>query len=634
VAQPLPVIVSLGGINSAGRSSMHHAHARMVESVVGEGRRQAMLTSLRQLTGSGHDDAALLDGTLIRRIGPAHFDPAHLAWNQRLPTRSNGSPVSFEVHRKHLPSPVPEDWQLVPGDDADHVRVQIVGEQQFLLPTHREFEVKVASQLPDGFDPAALYASRNHPRGLAMSVYAASDALGFLGLDWDALATTLGPDQVSVYAGSAMGQLDDNGIGGMLKARYRGGRVTSKFCPLGLAEMPADFVNAYVLGASGSTGATLGACASFLYNLRHAVHDIRAGRARVAFVGAAEAPITPEVMDGYAAMGALAADKGLRALDGLGENDEPDYRRACRPFGENCGFTIGESSQFVVLFDDSLALETGATVLGAAADVFVNADGYKKSISGPGVGNYLTMARAAACAQAIVGDEGLRHGGLVQAHGTGTPQNRVTESAILSRVAGAFGIDAWPVAGIKSYLGHSLGAASGDQIAATLGCWANGWLPGIRTTAAIADDVATANLSFALEHRELDPTQQRYALINAKGFGGNNASATLLSPMQTEELLRQRHGERALAAWRTRQEPVIEAREAREARVLRGEEPPRYRFDHNVLGDAAVEFAPGEVRIGQARVSLRQSNPFVDGDRDEDNDNDKDNDKDRDPHRK
>jgi acetoacetyl-[acyl-carrier protein] synthase len=46
----------------------------------------------------------------------------------------------------------------------------------------------------------------------------------------------------------------------------------------------------------------------------------------------------------------------------------------------------------VVLFDDSLALETGATVLGAAADVFVNADGYKKSISGPGVGNYLTMA--------------------------------------------------------------------------------------------------------------------------------------------------------------------------------------------------------------------------------------------------
>jgi acetoacetyl-[acyl-carrier protein] synthase len=436
VAQPLPVIVSLGGINSAGRSSMHHAHARMVESVVGEGRRQAMLTSLRQLTGSGHDDAALLDGTLIRRIGPAHFDPAHLAWNQRLPTRSNGSPVSFEVHRKHLPSPVPEDWQLVPGDDADHVRVQIVGEQQFLLPTHREFDVKVASQLPT----TALTPQRCTHRGIipaaspwrSMRQRCAGRSRPRLG---PAAMSALPPEQVSVYAGSAMGQLDDNGTGGMLKARYRGGRVSSKNCPLGLAEMPADFVNAYVLGAAGSTGATLGACASFLYNLRLAIHDIRAGRARVAIVGAAEAPVTPEIMEGYAAMGALATDKALRQLDGLAAEAEPDYRRACRPFGDNCGFTIGESAQFVVLMDDRLALETGAAVLGAAADVFVNADGYKKSISGPGIGNYITVARAAACARAIVGEAALRGGGFVQAHGTGTPQNRVTESRILERVA-------------------------------------------------------------------------------------------------------------------------------------------------------------------------------------------------------
>jgi acetoacetyl-[acyl-carrier protein] synthase len=326
---------------------------------------------------------------------------------------------------------------------------RIVGRQEFLLPTHREFDVKVASQLPTGFDPAALYPSRNHPRGLAMAIYGASDALGDLGLDWDRLMSALPPEQVSVYAGSAMGQLDDNGTGGMLKARYRGGRVSSKNCPLGLAEMPADFVNAYVLGAAGSTGATLGACASFLYNLRLAIHDIRAGRARVAIVGAAEAPVTPEIMEGYAAMGALATDKALRQLDGLAAEAEPDYRRACRPFGDNCGFTIGESAQFVVLMDDRLALETGAAVLGAAADVFVNADGYKKSISGPGIGNYITVARAAACARAIVGEAALRGGGFVQAHGTGTPQNRVTESRILERVAQAFGIDGWTVTGLK-----------------------------------------------------------------------------------------------------------------------------------------------------------------------------------------
>ena len=257
-----------------------------------------------------------------------------------------------------------------------------------------------------------------------MSIYAASDALGSLGLDWDVLTAKLPVDAISVYAGSAMGQLDDAGAGGMLKARYRGNRLTSKYCPLGLAQMPADFVNAYVLGAAGSTGATLGACASFLYNLRHAIHDIRQGRARIALVGAAEAPVTSEVMEGYAAMGALATDKELRALDGLGDDAIPDHRRACRPFGENCGFTIGESAQFLILFDDELAMETGAPVLGAAADVFVNADGYKKSIAGPGVGNYLTVAKATACARAIVGEKALRRGGIVHAHGTGTPQNR------------------------------------------------------------------------------------------------------------------------------------------------------------------------------------------------------------------
>ncbi|GAB5415282.1 MAG: beta-ketoacyl-ACP synthase FabY [Congregibacter sp.] len=613
MGQPLPVIVSLGGINSAGRSSMHHAYSRLVFDAMSSDQQQKTLASLRQLSGNpGATQEQLLDGTLIRRITEAHFDPARVAWNQRLPTRSNGSPVSFELHKRYLPSPVPQDWQLLPGEDDDHCRVQIVGEQQFLLPTHREFEVKAASQLPDGFDPASLYASRNHPRGLAMSIYAASDALGNLGLDWDELSAKLSPDQISVYASSAMGQLDDNGIGGMLKARHRGGRVTSKYCPLGLAQMPADFVNAYVLGSAGSTGGTLGACASFLYNLRHAIHDIRSGRARIAFVGAADAPITPEVMDGYAAMGALATDKGLRQLDGLDDNASIDYRRACRPFGNNCGFTIGESSQFLVLFDDALAVESGATLFGAAADVFVNADGYKKSISGPGVGNYITMAKATACAQSIVGEAALAEGGFVHAHGTGTPQNRVTESQILSRVAGAFGVNAWPVAAIKCYLGHSLGAASGDQIAATLGAWAHGYLPGIPTTTALAEDVVADNLAINLQHRELDLASQRYAIVNAKGFGGNNASATLLSPLQTREMLRARHGEAGMTAYERAQEAVAERRAVREARLLNGEEAPQYRFDYGVQNDASVEFAEDVLHLGDSQVSLKCDNPYAD----------------------
>ena len=92
----------------------------------------------------------------------------------------------------------------------------------------------------------------------------------------------------------------------------------------------------------------------------------------------------PEVFEGFNVMGALGADAKLRALDGLAADAEFDSRRACRPFGDNCGFTLAESSQFVVLMDDSLALELGANILGSVSDVFINADGFKKSIASPG----------------------------------------------------------------------------------------------------------------------------------------------------------------------------------------------------------------------------------------------------------
>ncbi len=495
----LPVIVSLGGVNGAGRASGHHALARMGYEALDAASQQRTLASLASMMGLDAvtgNERYILEHTLIRRIEGSHFDVDNVLWNQRFPTESNGHPVNFDIERRHLPEAIPPSWKVT-STSVTHVNVNIQGHQEFLLPTNREFEVKAAGQLPTGYEPGDLYPSRSHPRGLEMTVCAASDALGNLGIDWELIQRRVPADQISVYAGSAMGQLDSAGAGGMLKARYNGKRVTSKYCPLSLAEMPADFINAYVLGAMGATGATLGACASFLYNLKNGIADIRAGRARVAFIGAAEAPINAEVMEGYAAMGALATDKGLRALDGLGDDQEPDHRRACRPFGDNCGFTIAESAQMIVLFDDELAMELGATIYGAATDVFVNADGYKKSISGPGVGNYITMAKAVAAARAVLGEDAVRRGGLVQAHGTGTPQNRVTESEILNRTAAAFGIDNWPVAALKSYLGHSLGAASGDQVTSTLGIWHHGVIPGINTIDGLAEDVSHSHLASA-----------------------------------------------------------------------------------------------------------------------------------------
>jgi acetoacetyl-[acyl-carrier protein] synthase len=610
----LPVIVSFGGINAAGRASGHHAYGRTVIEALPQAQRERTLAALAQLIGvapSAANERLILESSLIRRIEATHFDVDAVPWNQRFPAQSNGEPVQFEVEFKHLPKEVPPHWRIS-RQSVTHARVEIDGQHAFFLPTTRDFEVKSAGQLPSGFDPGKLYPSRNHPRGLQMTVYAASDALRNLGLQWDAVVRAVGVDQISVYAGSAMGQLDDAGAGGMMKSRYLGQRITSKYCPLSFAEMPADFINAYVLGGLGATGASLGACASFLYNLRHGIEDIRSGRARVAFVGTAEAPITPEVMEGYAAMGALATAKGLRQLDGLDEATEPDFRRACRPFGENCGFTIAESAQMLVLFDDELAMSLGATIFGAATDVFVNADGFKKSISGPGVGNYITMAKAVAAARAIVGDQSLRSGGLVQAHGTGTPQNRVTEAQILSQTAAAFGIEGWPVTAIKCYLGHSIGSAAGDQVSSTLGIWQHGIVPGITSIERTAADVECRHLAFSTAHTEVDPQSQHYAIINSKGFGGNNASATLLSPATTQRMLGMRYSRSALAQWRSANEAVAERQREYDDGMIAGAIAPLYQFDHGVLHGGDVHVDAEAVRLGEHVVNLVGSHPYAD----------------------
>ena len=449
-----------------------------------------------------------------------------------------------------------------------------------------------------------------------MGIYAASDALADLGLSWEDIASQVAPDAISVYVSSAMGQLDEEGSGGMLRGRALGKRVTSKQCPFGFAEMAGDFISAYVLRSMGNTGPALGACATFLYNLRQGILDIQAGRSRVAIIGASEAPLTPEVFEGFGVMGALGDDAGLRALDGLAADAPIDSRRACRPFGENCGFTLAESAQFTILMDDALALELGANILGAVSDVFINADGYKKSIAGPGLGNYLTVARAAAAARSILGVESLRERSLVQAHGTGTPQNRVSESAILDRVAAEFGIRGWRVGAVKAFLGHSLASSAGDQLMATLGCWRHDIIPGIETVSTIAEDVSRKHLDFVLKHRAVESESIDVALLNSKGFGGNNATATILAPHIVRAMMRQRFVAKALREHAVRNEAVAAAGEDYDAAASRGEHRILYRFDQGVLGEEALAFTQARDEDGRGRgptaVAVGAGRPSVD----------------------
>ena len=53
-------------------------------------------------------------------------------------------------------------------------------------------------------------------------------------------------------------------------------------------------------------------------------------------------------------------------------------------------------------------------------------------------GNYITMAKSAALATSLLGKEALQKRSFILAHGSSTPQNRVTESLIYHKVAQTF----------------------------------------------------------------------------------------------------------------------------------------------------------------------------------------------------
>ncbi|MDA1369390.1 MAG: beta-ketoacyl synthase [Proteobacteria bacterium] len=635
----LPVIAGFGGVNAAGRSSGHHGYRRMVIESLSDKLANETWASLASLTGklrksdNGWVDAEgqavdltrhiaalqpiLEQGSLIRQLEDNLFEPARIPFHSRARLKGiDDQPLEFELSKKHLPSPLPKGWVVseASSDPRHKLRVSVASDVDVLLHSHREASVNCAGQLPSGFDPAVLYPSRNHPRALQMTVFGASDAINSLGIDWETLKQRVAPDQFSVYASNCMGQLDYNGFGGLLQARLLGKKVTSKQLPLGFTEMPADFLNAYLLGNLGTTGANVAACATFLYNLRLGIRDIQNGTQRVVVVGTSEACLVPEVFDGFDTMGALADDAGLRELDGLGAGELPDYRRACRPFSYNTGFTLGESAQFVVLMDDALALELGANIYGAVNEVFVSADGYKKSIAGPGLGNYFTMAKAAAATRNIVGDQGLRQRSYVHSHGTGTPQNRTTESHILSAIARTFGIENWPITAIKPYVGHSIASASGDQLMASLGTWDQGIIPGIFTINEIADDVHTQNLDFLMQHREVGNRGMDAVIINSKGFGGNNASASILAPHIVEKMLGKRHGSAAMKKYQERNESISEQIAEHDRLAIAGINDTIYKFDHNVLGGDALEINHEQIRINDIEpvVSLSLQNNYSD----------------------
>ena len=187
----------------------------------------------------------------------------------------------------------------------------------------------------------------------------------------------------------------------------------------------------------------------------------------------------------------------------------------------------------------------------------------------------------------------------------------MTESAIFDKVARAFDIHQWPVTAIKSYVGHSLAPASGDQLVATLGSFAHGLLPGIKTIDHVADDVLAERLSISA--KDVAMTMD-VAFVNSKGFGGNNATAVVLSPDVTARMLNNRYGNATMCSYAKRNESVIAAAQAYHRKALQGDLQPLYQFGEAVIDDADIHIARDGIALPgfKGRVDLQMTNRYED----------------------
>ena len=564
----LALITGFGGINSAGRSSAYLSYKNMVfDSLSGKEQLEVL------------QDLAVLQGKI---------EPIGRSWET-----NSGDSIDLKKYLTDNNSSIRSDSMVRELErdlyDKDGIILDQIG-------------ASAAGQLPKGFDPSSLYPARQHPKALQMTVFGMGDALGQLGIDWRTIQEKIAPDEVAVFSGAAIGQLDGFGFGGLMQSRLKGSRASSKNLALGLVEMSADFINAYILGSVGRTGHVVGACATFLYNLQMGKEAIESGSARFVVVGGAEAPITPEIVDGFYAMSALSDDKRMMEMQAQHNenlNNGPHQEKACRPFGQNAGMVLGESSQFVILMDDALAIELGAEIYGCVSAVSSHSDGFKSSISGPGVGNYITMAKCASEAEKTIGLKNLRTRTFVHAHGTGTPANRTTESHILNEVAKTYGIKSLPVTGIKSYLGHSMAPSSGDQLTATLGTWNKGIIPGIHSTDSVASDVHHDNLEILLDNKSEEKGFFSAAFLNAKGFGGNNASALILSPEESMTLLSKKYSSTKIKNYQSANQDVVSKSTQHNKQCLRGKYNIIYKFNENVLQ------GEGDIMLEKNKLSLK-----------------------------
>ena len=362
------------------------------------------------------------------------------------------------------------------------------------LPVRIAGEVKDFNPADYGIEPAF---ARKQDKFTIYAVAAAWQAVRQSGLDASE-GGNIDPFRLGVYVGSGIG-----GFTTMMRENEKilteGAKwVSPLFIPTMISNIAAGNI-AIRNNACGPCLPVVTACATSTHAIGEAYRAIKYGHADAIISGGTEAAITSLAIAGFANAKALS-----RAED-------PKY--ASLPFNRNRGgFVIAEGAAMLILEEYEHAKARGAEILGEICGYGNTCDAYHVTAPRPDGKTQAAAIRSALEESGYTSDEVL----YINAHGTGTPLNDVSETQAFKL---ALGEDAYKahISSTKGAMGHLLGAAGAAEAVASVLALRNGIVP------------PTVNLDEVDPECDLNYTpgaavkaDLTMALSDSLGFGGHN----------------------------------------------------------------------------------------------------------------
>lgn len=271
-----------------------------------------------------------------------------------------------------------------------------------------------------------------------------------------------------------------------------------------------------VLHVSG--GSISGACA-----IGEAAQWIACGRVDVAVAGGAESPLHAEIVGLFGAAGILAhANSGTRQ----GQRGQR-LPGECRPFDvHRCGTVLGEGSGILVLEAAEHARARGCAPLAVLVGYGTGCEAHSMTAPDPD-GSAVTAAVRQAlgdgpgsvlCSSAPASGTDATSIGWIKAHATGTRRGDASECRGLDTALGV-ALRRIPVSGLKSQLGHCLGASGAVEAVASILALGRGIVPATLGTRIVDPDLPACPVA-----TRTAPMREPHALLLSQSFGGRSAA--------------------------------------------------------------------------------------------------------------